>query len=215
MKTILITGIEPFDNQAVNPSWEIARQLQRRQFGDAQVATCRLPCVFGLAAERLIEAVVVHRPLLVLALGQAGGRSKVSLERVAINIDDARIPDNHGEQPIDRPIISGGPAAYFSTLPLKAMVQAMVKAGVPAEVSQTAGTFVCNHIMYGLLHFLARADWPVRGGFIHVPYLPSQAAAHPGAPSMATATVLAGLEAAIMAALNTERDIAVTGGAVS
>ena len=134
------------------------------------------------------------------------------MERVAINIDDARIPDNRGRQPVDEPIVAEGPAAWFSTLPIKAMVSAMREAGIPASVSQTAGTFVCNHVMYGLLHKL-RDIQDVKGGFIHIPYLPEQAAAHPGAPSMAAETVRQALEIAIVTALHVETDIAVTGGA--
>ena len=119
----------------------------------------------------------------------AGGRTNITIERVAINVDDARIPDNQGQQPVDEPIVAGGPAAYFSTLPIKAMVSSMREAGIPAAVSQTAGTYVCNHVMYGLLHRLS-GQHEVKGGFIHIPYLPEQAAAHPGAPSMAASTVL-------------------------
>ena len=147
-----------------------------------------------------------------LAVGQAGGRTDITVERVAINVDDARIADNQGQQPVDVPIVADGPAAWFSSLPIKAMVVAMRNAGIPASVSQTAGTFVCNHVMYGLLHKLH--DVPaVKGGFIHIPYLPQQAAQHPGAPSMAADTVRRALEVAIATALQVESDIAVTGGA--
>lgn len=146
------------------------------------------------------------------AVGQAGGRTDITVERVAINVDDARIADNQGQQPVDVPIVADGPAAWFSSLPIKAMVVAMRNAGIPASVSQTAGTFVCNHVMYGLLHKLRDAS-AVKGGFIHIPYLPQQAAQHPGAPSMATETVRRALEIAIATALQVESDIAVTGGA--
>ena len=136
----------------------------------------------------------------------------ITVERVAINVDDARIADNQGQQPVDVPIVADGPAAWFSTLPIKAMVMAMRNAGIPASVSQTAGTFVCNHVMYGLLHKLRDAP-AVKGGFIHIPYLPQQAAQHPGAPSMAAETVRRALEVAIATSLQVESDIAVTGGA--
>lgn len=131
---------------------------------------------------------------------------------MAINVDDARIPDNRGNQPVDTPIVRNGPAAWFSSLPIKAIVSALRDAGIPASVSQTAGTFVCNHVMYGLLHKLSGMP-EAKGGFIHIPYLPQQAAAHPGAPSMAAETVRQGLELAIATALQVENDIQVTGGA--
>jgi pyroglutamyl-peptidase len=149
---------------------------------------------------------------VILAIGQAGGRVDITVERVAINVDDARIPDNRGQQPVDVEIVPGGPAAWFSSLPIKAMVSALREAGVPASVSQTAGTFVCNHVMYGLLHKIG-ALTEVRGGFIHIPYLPEQAAAHAGAPSMAAQTVKRGLEVAIAVAIRQQADIKITGGA--
>jgi pyroglutamyl-peptidase len=125
----------------------------------------------------------------VLCVGQAGGRGAISIERVAINVDDARIPDAAGRSPIDAPIVAGGPAAYFSTLPIKRLRAALAKAGIPAEVSQTAGTYVCNHVFYGLMHALKRRPG-VRGGFVHIPYSPEQVRRHPDAPSLATANVV-------------------------
>lgn len=212
MKTVLITGFEPFGGEQVNPSWEVVSRLDNAIIAGCRVVACQLPCVFGESLTVLNAAIDALSPSLVLAVGQAGGHADITVERVAINIDDARIPDNRGKQPVDEPIVAQGPAAWFSTLPIKAMVAAMREAGVPASVSQTAGTFVCNHVMYGLLHKLN--DRPeVKGGFIHIPYLPEQAAAHPGAPSMAAATVRQALEIAITTALQVENDIAVTGGA--
>jgi pyroglutamyl-peptidase len=151
-------------------------------------------------------------------VGQAGGRGALSLERVAINVDDAPIPDNQGARPIDRPIAARGPAAYFSTLPIKAMVAALRGAGLPAEVSQTAGTFVCNHVFYGLMRTLARRPG-ARGGFIHVPFLPQQAAGHPGAPSLPLERIVRGLEVALATALRPHRrdrrDLAAAEGATA
>jgi pyroglutamyl-peptidase len=158
---ILLTGFEPFGGEVVNPSWQVARALDGRTVGGVPVVACELPCVFGAALRVLDEALAAHAPVLVLALGQAAGRSAFTPERVAINVDDARIPDNAGAQPVDRPVVPGGPAAYFTTLPVKAMVAALRAAGLPAQVSQTAGTFVCNHVFYGLMHRLAR---PTGGG---------------------------------------------------
>jgi len=153
------------------------------------------------------------KPNAVLSVGQAGGRSDITVERIGINVDDARIPDNAGNQPVDEPIVAGGPAAYFSRLPIKAIVAAVREAGIPASVSQTAGTFTCNRVMYGLLHWLEQQKSPARGGFIHIPYLPEQAAQHPGAPSMAVATIIQALEIAVKVTLETGDDIKQAGGA--
>lgn len=212
MRTVLITGFEPFDGEAVNPSWEVVSRLDNAIIGGCRVVARQLPCVFGEALIELNAAIDSLSPTLVLSVGQAGGRTDISVERVAINVDDARIPDNRGNQPVDTPIVESGPAAWFSSLPIKAIVSALRDAGVPASVSQTAGTFVCNHVMYGLLHKLSGIP-EAKGGFIHIPYLPQQAAAHPGAPSMAAETVRQGLELAIATALQVENDIPITGGA--
>ena len=212
MRTVLITGFEPFDGEAVNPSWEVVSRLDNAIIGGCRVVARQLPCVFGEALIELNAAIDSLSPTLGLSVGQAGGRTDISVERVAINVDDARIPDNRGNQPVDTPIVRNGPAAWFSSLPIKAIVSALRDAGIPASVSQTAGTFVCNHVMYGLLHKLSGIP-EAKGGFIHIPYLPQQAAAHPGAPSMAAETVRQGLELAIATALQVENDIQVTGGA--
>ena len=157
---ILLTGFEPFDKDSVNPSWEVARALHGETIAGAQVHAVQLPCVFGAAMEVLDEALASLQPSLVISLGLAGGRSEITPERVAINIDDARIPDNAGKQPIDAPVVDKAPAAYFSTLPIKAMVRNLRDAGLPASVSNTAGTFVCNHVFYALMHRLARRAAP-------------------------------------------------------
>lgn len=211
MKTVLITGFEPFDGERINPSWEAVSQLHDRLIGNAKVIALQLPCVFGASLEVLYSAIEKVKPDIVIAVGQAGGRSEISVERVAINIDDARIPDNVGKQPIDEPIVEQGAAAYFSTLPIKSMVAGIREAGIPASVSQTAGTFVCNHVMYGLLHHLRRRK--TRSGFIHIPWLPEQAIHHPGASSMSLAMVTLALEMAISIALAVEEDIRLEGGA--
>ena len=150
--------------------------------------------------------------MLILAVGQAGGRLEITPERVAINVDDFRIPDNGGFQPVDEPIVAGAPAAYWSTLPIKAMVMAMRGAGIPASVSNSAGTFVCNHLFYGLMHHLAQHGNKIRGGFVHIPYLPEQAARLGGQPSMAVETIVKGLEVALNAAMAHETDIAAGDG---
>ncbi|MEN0613016.1 pyroglutamyl-peptidase I [Klebsiella indica] len=212
MAGVLITGFEPFGGEAINPSWEVVKQLDGVIIAGLPVTARQLPCVFGDALAVLNAALDELEPVLTLAIGQAGGRVDITVERVAINVDDARIPDNKGLQPIDVPIIADGPAAYFSTLPIKAIVAALRERGIPASVSQTAGTFVCNHVMYGLLHRL-QGKCGVKGGFIHIPYLPEQAAAHPGEASMAAETVRAALEIAIAVALRQDGDVKAVGGA--
>lgn len=209
---LLLTGFEPFDQDPINPSWEVARALDGWQQGGATVRAVQLPCVFGAAVLRLEQALEQWQPTLVVCLGLAGGRSEITPERVAINVDDARIPDNAGCQPIDQPVVTDGPAAYFSTLPIKAMVRAMREAGVPAAVSNTAGSFVCNHVFYALMHRLAVSGSTARGGFIHLPALPELAARHPGMPTMALDTQRLGLQIALGSALELREDLRETGG---
>ncbi|WP_423195190.1 MULTISPECIES: pyroglutamyl-peptidase I [unclassified Cupriavidus] len=214
MRTVLLTGFEPFDKEPVNPSWEAVRALDGERAGDDAIVVARqLPCVFGAAIASMEALLDDLKPALVIAVGQAGGRTELSIERVAINVDDARIADNAGAQPIDATIATDGPAAYFATLPIKAMVRDLRAAGVPALVSQTAGTFVCNHVFYGLMHALKRRGLTgTRGGFIHIPYLPEQAARHPGAPSLALDTLIRGLRVAVKTALGTDTDVREQGG---
>jgi pyroglutamyl-peptidase len=189
----LVTGFEPFGGEDINPSSAAIRRLPP-SLGRLIVATRTVPTSFGQALEALDQALTEQRPDIVLAVGQAGGRSALSLERVAINLDDAQIADNAGARPIDRPIVPGGPAAYFSTLPIKAALQALRAAGLPAAISESAGTYVCNHLFYGLMHRAALAGNAWRGGFLHIPYLPQQAARHEGAPSMALEHIVQGIE---------------------
>lgn len=202
MKKVLLTGFEPFGGESVNPSWELARALSGEVIGGAKVVAVQLPCVFGEALRQLDEALARVRPVVALAIGQAGGRCDLSLERVAINVDDARIPDNAGAQPVDEPVVPDGPAAYFTTLPIKAIVAGLRAAGYPASVSQTAGTFVCNHLFYGLQHRLQGE--PIRSGFMHIPYLPEQAAHHPGAPSLPLPTLVAATRLALELAVTAD-----------
>lgn len=212
MRYVLVTGFEPFGGETVNPSWEVVSQLEGSIIDHCRVVTRQLPCVFGESLSVLNAAIDELNPAVVIAVGQAGGRVDVTVERVAINVDDARIPDNRGQQPIDVAIVPGGPAAWFTRLPIKATVAAMRERGIPASVSQTAGTFVCNHVMYGMLHKISE-NAEVKGGFIHIPYLPEQAAAHAGAPSMAAQTVKAALIVAIEVALRQTADVKIVGGA--
>lgn len=210
----LVTGFEPFGGEPVNPAIEAVRRLPKR-LGALGIHAAVLPAVFGRALDSLEDAVIASDPDIVLCVGQAGGRAALSLERVAINLDDARIPDNAGQQPIDRPIVPGGPAAYFATLPIKAAAAALREAGLPAIVSNTAGTFVCNHVFYGLMHLAASRGLRLRGGFLHVPYLPSQAARQQGAPSMALDDIARGIEIVLSVAAARTEDIAAAEGAIS
>jgi pyroglutamyl-peptidase len=213
IQTILLTGFEPFGEDRINPSWEVAKALDGERIADARIAAARLPCVFGAALRSMDQLLERHRPSLVLALGLASGSSALAVERVAINLDDARIPDNAGAQPIDQPVVAGAPAACFSSLPIKAMVAAMRDAGYPASVSQSAGSFVCNHVFFGLLHRLNAS--PVRGGFMHLPCLPIQVVAQPGQPSMALDTMVQAVRVALGVAWRTRVDIRETGGTLA
>ena len=205
-RTVLLTGFEPFNKETINPAWEAVRALD----GWQGVQVLQLPCVFGAANAVLKEALERIDPAVVIAVGQAGGRVDLSVERIAINVDDAPIKDNAQVQLVDEAVVADGPAAYFSTLPIKAIVAALRAAGLPASVSQTAGTFVCNHVFYGLMH--ASAGRQRRAGFIHIPYLPQQAAAHPGAASMALADMVKGLKIAVEVALSAKQDVRAVGG---
>jgi pyroglutamyl-peptidase len=216
---ILVTGFEPFGGQSLNPSWEVARALHGLTLPGAQVATVQLPCVFAQALPVLQQALATHSPDIVLALGQAEGRCDFSVERVAINVMDARIPDNAGAQPIDVPVIAGGPAAYFSTLPIKSLVAGLKAAGFPASVSQTAGTFVCNQVFYALQHTLAGLG--VHSGFVHLPLLPEQAAQWKGPtlPSWPAGLQIAATQQALTLLLAQRQqglaDAAISGGTLN
>ena len=208
---VLVTGFEPFGGDTRNPSWEVCERLPGAIAG-MRVEVCRVPCEYRGAIEVVAAAIERHRPALVISLGLAAGRTHIGVERIAINVDDARIEDNAGAQPVDEPIAAGGPPAYFSTLPVKAMVAAMRRAGVPAEVSNTAGTFVCNHLMYGVLHFLAASGKRARAGFVHVPSSEEMVLEKRGQPSMSVATMVRGIEAGIEAALGHARDVRIAEG---
>lgn len=212
---ILLTGFEPFGGESVNPSWQVAQALHGETIDGASVQSLCLPCAFGDALNVLGAQLARLRPGVVLALGQAAGRAEFSPERVAINVDDARMPCNAGRRPIDEPVVPGAPAAYFSTLPIKAIVAALRAAGLPAAVSQTAGTYVCNHVFYGLMHELRRRQG-VRAGFMHLPLLPEQAAAQASlvmSPSLPLTTQVQGVRLALATAVNTATDLRASGGA--
>ena len=201
----LVTGFEPFGGESVNPSAAALARL-RPALGPLDVATAVLPTAFARTGAALAAALDRHAPDIVLAVGQAGGRNALSLERVAINLMDAGGPDNDGALPIDMPVVAGGPAAYFATLPIKATVAALRHAGLPATVSLSAGSFVCNQVLYMLLH-RAASGGGFRAGFLHVPYLPQQAAARPDTPSLALEHVVQGIEIVLAVAAERAADI--------
>lgn len=210
--TVLLTGFSPFDGESINSSWEAVQALQGEQISGHTVLCAQLPVAFDVSHEQLMDLVREHHPALVICVGQATGRRAISLERIAINIADARIADNAGAKPIDKPVVSGGQPAYFSTLPIKAMLRDMAEAGLPAEVSQTAGTFVCNHLFYGLMHDLQRrrALTGVRGGFIHLPSLATD-----DTVALSLSDMQKGLRIAITSALVTTHDVKLGAGATS
>jgi pyroglutamyl-peptidase len=209
---ILLSGFEPFAGDPTNPSWvavRLARDLLRGEGLDVEAV--ELPCVFGESVRVLRREIERLQPAVVISAGLAGGRERLSLERVAINCDDARIPDNAGNRPVDEEVVPGGPAAYFSTLPVKAALRALQVAGLRAEVSQTAGTYVCNHLFYGLMHCLATASPGTRGGFIHVPR-----EAQAGTPGgMSLQEMGEGIAVVVRTALATKLDVKVSAGAIS
>jgi pyroglutamyl-peptidase len=209
---ILLTGFDGFAGESRNPSWDAARSLRGARIAGHRVAVQRIPTAFARCASVLARAIARHRPRLVLCLGQAGGRTAISLERVAINCIDARIPDNDQQQPVDQSVIVGAPAAYFAALPIKAMLVALRERGYPVEVSNSAGTFVCNALAFHLAHGIA-TRWPgLRGGLIHIPFAPAQVAARPGVPSMPIELVVDALRVAVRVALTTSVDFAVGAG---
>lgn len=195
---ILLTAFEPFGGEKVNPAQEALKDVPDVVAG-AGIVKLTVPTVFGKSVETVYGAMKREKPDAVLCIGQAAGRTGLTVERVAINLEDAAIADNEGRKPVDTPVFAEGPAAYFTTLPAKAMVEKIKGAGVPASVSCTAGTFVCNHLLYGVLHHIAREFPGMRGGFIHVPYLHEQVLDKPGAPSLSREDIAKGIEAAVEA----------------
>lgn len=210
---VLITGFEPFAEETVNPSECIVRALEGEIIEGHRIAGAVLPVSFEDAPIHLAQALEDHRPALVIALGQAGGRADISLERVSINLIDARIADNRGLQPMDTPVLDNGPGAYFSSLPLKAMHACLQESAVPVSLSLSAGSFVCNQVFYWLAHLLATEHPQVRGGFIHVPWMTEQAERHAPDKGMPLETMVHGLRLAIACALRTGEDLRVAGGA--
>ncbi|MGL5693984.1 MAG: pyroglutamyl-peptidase I [Peptostreptococcaceae bacterium] len=210
---ILITGFDPFGGESINPALEAVKQLPDTILS-SEIIKLEIPTVFRKSLEKIEESIIKYTPDIVISVGQAGGRFGITPERVAINLDDARIPDNESNQPLDISIFKDGENAYFSNLPIKAMVHEMNKEGIPGSVSNTAGTFVCNHVMYGILYMIDKKYPNIKGGFIHVPYIPSQVVDKPSMPSMSTFDITKGLELCIKAAIENSNDIKIIGGEI-
>ena len=195
---ILLTGFEPFGGESINPAKE-AVKLVKDEIKGAQIVKCYVPVVFGKAIDTVYEAMKKENPDAVLLIGQAGGRYEMTPERIAINCDDARIPDNEGNSPVDKPVVEGGPAAYFSTLPVKKMVENMKANNIPAAISNSAGTYVCNHLMYGVRHYIETEFPNTIGGFMHVPFLHEQVMSKKETASLSKEDVVKGIEASLEA----------------
>ena len=208
---IIVTGFDPFGGEKINPSIECVKALP--EIEGVELIRLELPTVFKESAKRLNEVINDVKPDAVLSVGQAGGRAGITMERIAINVDDARIPDNISQQPIDEEIQVEGEAAYFSTLPIKRIVKAIREAGISAEVSNTAGTFVCNHIMYQALFAATKADKPFKAGFMHIPFIPEQTTDKPSLPLEESTKALQIAIETIRDYLN-DKDIKVQEGAI-
>jgi pyroglutamyl-peptidase I len=203
---LLLTAFDPFGGESVNPALEAVKNVADK-IGNVEIIKLEVPTVFGKSIAKVKAEMDRLKPDVVLCIGQAGGRFDVTPERVGINIDDARIPDNEGNQPLSVPVFEDGETAYFARLPIKAMVQAIRDAGLPSSVSNTAGTFVCNHLMYGVLYHINKSFPDMLGGFMHVPYIPEQVVNKPQAPYMSGADITRAIEAAICAIAENDSDI--------
>ena len=208
---ILVSGFDPFGGEKINPAIESVKLLPDSIKGN-EIIKIEIPTVIGKSVDKLKEKIAEVNPDVVISVGQAGGREDITVERVAINVDDCRIKDNEGNQPIDEKIAEDGPDAYLLTLPIKAMVENIKSANIPASVSNTAGTFICNHVAYGMAHLRATEYPNMRTGFIHIPFLPEQVLNKPHTASMNLDTIAKALEKAIEAVIDNDEDIKVTGG---
>ena len=210
---ILVTGFDPFGGESINPAIESVKKLPD-SIGENRIIKLEIPTVAKKSISKIEEAIIEHDPDIILSVGQAGGRSDITVERVGINIDDFRIKDNEGNQFIDEPVFKDGESAYFSNLPIKAMVENIISKGIPASVSNTAGTFVCNHVLYGVRYLIEKKYTGKKSGFIHIPFLPEQVTEKKGMPSMSLETIVKALTAAIEAIIGNSEDIRKNGGTI-
>jgi len=211
MKKILVTGFDPFGGEKINPALEVIKLLPKKINGN-KIEIIEIPTVYKKSIEKIEEAIKNFNPDFILSIGQAGGRADISIERVAINIDDFRIKDNEGNQPIDEKIFSDGENSYFSTLPIKAIKKKILEKKIPVSISNTAGTFVCNHVFYGVRYLLEKKYSGKKSGFIHIPYLPEQVIDKTDVPSMNLNDILLAITTAIEAIFENEEDIKISGG---
>lgn len=211
---ILVTGFDPFGGEKVNPAIEAVKLLPGELYG-AEIIRLEIPTVIHKSIKRIAEKIEEVDPDVILSIGQAGGRPDITVERIGINCDDCRIPDNEGNQPVDEKVFENGDNAYFSTLPIKAIVEEIKKAGIPASISNSAGTFICNHVMYGVRYLCEMKYFGKKSGFIHIPYMPSQCLDKSNMPSMSLDDIVLGLKAAIKAIVENEKDIKITGGSIN
>jgi pyroglutamyl-peptidase len=209
--TVLLTGFEPFGGDSSNPSGDAVRLVAAAWTGPETLVTAVLPVTFDGAAEQLAELIEAHSPDVVIATGLAGGRAAMSVERIAVNLIDARIPDNDGAQPVDQPSVAGGASAHFTSLPAKAIVRELAARGIPSELSHSAGTFVCNHTFYVATDAAARRAG-MRAGFIHVPWDHGRGPA--GSPTLSLDDIAAGMTIAVRTTLDIQVDIAEPGGSL-
>lgn len=207
----LVTGFDPFGGEPINPAFE-AISIMKDEILGCQVVKQELPTVFNKSLKVLEEAIMREKPDIIICVGQAGGRFGLSLERVGINLDEARIPDNEGQRPMGQAIKKDGENAYFSTLPNKAILKELTENNIPASLSYTAGTYVCNHVFYGLMYMLNKRYHHIRGGFIHVPFLPQQTLMKRNMPFMGLEMIAKGLELAIKATIENDEDIVFPAG---
>lgn len=207
----LITGFDPFGGESLNPAYEVVSGLES-QIGDCQIVKLEVPTVFGRCLEVLESSLTKEKPDIVICLGQAGGETGIRLEKVAINLNDARISDNKGNQPTDEPIYADGENAYFTSLPIKAISKALKDQGIPSSISYTAGTFVCNHLFYGLMYMIKKNHPYIKGGFIHIPYLPEQVVDKAKTASMSLDMMLAAIKIIIETSTQVDQDIHLTAG---
>lgn len=210
---VLITGFDPFGGESINPAYEAVKAM-KSEIGNIKIVKLEIPTVFRESIKVLDEAIMREKPEAVICVGQAGGRFDITIERVAINIDDGRIKDNMGNQPIDEKIYEDGKNAYFSTLPIKTIVDEIKKERIPASVSNSAGTYVCNHVMYGLLYMIEKKYKDVKGGFIHVPFILEQVVDKSGVPSMDIEKITRALEIATKATCEVKYDKKLVGGTI-
>lgn len=210
---ILVTGFDPFGEDKINPAIESVKKLPDEIKG-VEIIKLEIPTVYMKSLEKIDEAIKEYNPDVILSIGQAGGRPDITVERVGINVDDYRIKDNEGNQPIDTKIYDDGENAYFSNLPIKAIVENIRKNNIPASISNTAGTFVCNHVLYGVQYLLDKKYPNKKSGFIHIPFLPEQVINRPNTPSMSISTIVKALTLALEAIIENGSDKKISGGTI-